>query len=183
VAASGGYYIVAPCVAIVAQPSTLTGSIGVVAGKLAIERLLEKAGVGTTIVQRGPHAAMNSMRRRYDDAGRAKLRGELEGVYQQFVGKVADGRKMERAAVDAIAQGRVWIGAHARERGLVDQLGSLTQAIAEAERRAGRSLRVVDARPRPRAGGLIEILRQGPGVLARVVGERVELSGEVPEVR
>jgi protease-4 len=184
VAASGGYYVVAPCAAIVAQPSTLTGSIGVVAGKLALERLLERAGVGSAIVSRGQHAGMGSIRRRYDDGGRAKLREELEGVYAQFVGRVADGRKMDRARVDAIAQGRVWTGEAAKERGLVDQLGDLAGAVAEAERRAGRTLRVVDAHPRPRGGGLADLLRNGPGVLARLWSrERAWLDADVPEIR
>ncbi|MBI5480272.1 MAG: signal peptide peptidase SppA [Deltaproteobacteria bacterium] len=158
VAASGGYYVVAPCHWIVAQPSTLTGSIGVIGGKLVVERLLERLGIGTELLARGQAAAMASARRRYDEAGREKLRAEIVGMYAQFVAKVMAGRHLDEARTDAAARGRVWTGADARERGLVDQLGGLADAIAEAERRArrrpGEEFRVVDHAPKREGGPL-----------------------------
>ncbi len=138
VAASGGYYLAAACSAIVAQPSTLTGSIGVVTGKFSLERLLARFAVGTALVTRGRAAAMNSFRRSYDDEERARLRAEMMGVYHQFVGRVAAGRKLPVEEVERIAQGRVWLGADAHARKLVDRLGGLADAVADAEARARR---------------------------------------------
>ncbi|MSP62734.1 MAG: signal peptide peptidase SppA [Myxococcales bacterium] len=162
VAASGGYYIVAPCALIVAQPSTLTGSIGVVAGKLSLERLLARLGVGTTVLTRGRAAAMGSFRRGFDEEERSRLRAEIAGVYGQFVDKVAAGRKLGREAVDAVGQGRVWLGEAAATRGLVDRTGSLADAIAVAEERARRRPRerfvTRDAAPRPRRTSLLRSL-------------------------
>ena len=169
-AASGGYYIVAPCAHIVAQPTTLTGSIGVVGGKFSVERLLERLGVGTEILTRGRAAAMTTIRRRFDDAGRARLKSEIASTYQQFVKKVAEGRKLEEPAVDAVARGRVWLGRDAHPRKLVDKLGGLRDAIAEARVRAKVKkrgpLQVVDVHPSPKrqGGGLISMLGGANGV-------------------
>lgn len=191
-AASGGYYIAAPCAWIVAQPATLTGSIGVIAGKLSIERLLERLSIGTAVLTRGKAAAMGSLRRGYDPTERERLRGEIAGVYRQFVEKVAAGRKLTVAKVDEVGQGRVWTGEAAAKRGLVDQIGGVGDAIRAAEerarRKAGERFDVVDVIPRAKAGGLLRSLLRfdlAPELASlKALGrERVLLyADEVPEI-
>lgn len=137
VAASGGYYLALAARWIVAAPSTLTGSIGVFAGKLSIGRLLDRLGVGTAVLRRGRVAAMMSTRRPFDDVERGRLRAQVEATYRQFLARVAAGRKLSDPGLDELARGRVWTGSQAKERGLIDELGGLAEAIATAKRQAG----------------------------------------------
>lgn len=132
VAASGGYYISTGADRIIAQPNTLTGSIGVVGGKLALGGLLKSVGVDTYAVGKGKHAGMWSPMTPWTTDERAMILTMMEDVYKVFVGHVATGRKKTYDEIHAIAQGRVWTGADARERGLVDQLGGLEDALAAA---------------------------------------------------
>jgi protease-4 len=120
VAASGGYYLACAATRIVAQPLTVTGSIGVVGGKFELSRLYRRLGVGVTTLVRGDAAAMSSPAHPYSDDEIRRLRGEIDALYQQFVDKVAAGRKLERERAEAAAQGRVWTGMDAHDRGLVD---------------------------------------------------------------
>jgi protease IV len=136
VAASGGYYIAAPAHAIFAQPGTLTGSIGVVTGKFVVQGGLEKLGVSTATVSDGRSAEIYSPFRTFNDAERTKLEEQMRSVYDLFVKRVAEGRQQTTAAIDAVAQGRVWTGHRARELGLVDKLGGLDDAIRAAIERA-----------------------------------------------
>jgi protease-4 len=136
VAASGGYYIALPAHAIVAQPGTLTGSIGVVTGKYVVAGTLEKLGVGTGVVSEGKFAEIDSPFRPFTPAERARVEEQMRATYDLFVGKVASARGMTPAKIDAIAQGRVWTGHQAREIGLVDALGGLQDAIGLAKQRA-----------------------------------------------
>lgn len=132
-AASGGYYVSCGADWIVAEPNTLTGSIGVFGGKMNTSGLWEKLGVTTHTWQRGQLAGIFSPVRSFNDAERAKFRQFLEGFYQIFLSRVAEGRKMEVAQVHTVAQGRVWTGAQAKEHGLVDELGGLEVALAKAK--------------------------------------------------
>ncbi len=136
VAASGGYYIAVPAHAIVAEPGTLTGSIGVVTGKFVVAGALEKLGIGTGVVTDGAMADLNSPFREFTPAERAKVETEMQTTYADFVAKVAQARGSTPQKIDAIAQGRVWTGRQARELGLVDAIGGLTDAIALAKARA-----------------------------------------------
>lgn len=136
VAASGGYYVAAGADAIFAEPGTLTGSIGVFAGKVDLSELLAKLGITTQSFTRGERANLLSPTQPWTDGERARVEKMVEGFYESFLQRVAIGRKMSRDEVDAVAQGRVWTGAQAHERGLVDELGGLEQALAEARRRA-----------------------------------------------
>jgi protease-4 len=136
-AGSGGYYIACPADVIVAQPATITGSIGVLGGKAVLTGLLERIGLTTGAVERGGNARMFSARRGFTDAERERLAAMLDRIYADFVQKVADGRSMSFAAVDAVARGRIWTGADAVGNGLVDQLGGLRDAAAIARERAG----------------------------------------------
>jgi protease-4 len=137
VAASGGYFIAMAADAIVAQPGTLTGSIGVLSGKPDLSRLLERAGVRPDTVSEGAHAGMFSLTRRFSDEEWARINTWLDRIYDDFTGKVADGRGMTRERVHEVARGRVWTGADAVAIGLVDQLGGLADAAALARSKAG----------------------------------------------
>jgi protease-4 len=136
-AASGGYYIAMPAHAIVAQPSTLTGSIGVFGGKFVTGGLYEKLGAGIGSTSSGRHAEMNSPARRYTPDEEAMLREQLQAFYDRFVEAAAASRGRTAADLDRVAQGRVWTGRQALDHGLVDDLGGLDRAIALAKERAG----------------------------------------------
>lgn len=137
VAASGGYYIAMPAHHIIASPATLTGSIGVIGGKINLKGLYEKIGIRKERVTRGKHADMGTDYGPYSPELKKKIRKEMEAVYRIFVEKAARARKREVAELDKSAQGRVWTGEQARQRGLVDELGNLMDAIDRAKERAG----------------------------------------------
>ena len=133
VAASGGYYVSMSADAIVANPGTITGSIGVLTGKLVARELKDRLGVGSDSVRTNPNADAWSINQPFTDAQHAQVEAEADLFYTDFVERVAQGRKMTVEAVDAIARGRVWTGADALEHGLVDELGGLRTAIARAK--------------------------------------------------
>jgi protease IV len=137
VAASGGYYVSMAASVIVAEPGTITGSIGVFAGKVVMTGLLDRLGLDTDAVARGRHARILSTRRGFDEGEWRALEAWLDHIYADFVAKVAAGRRLPVEQVDAVARGRVWTGADALERGLVDELGGLERAAAAARQRAG----------------------------------------------
>ncbi|HTP15966.1 MAG TPA: signal peptide peptidase SppA, partial [Streptosporangiaceae bacterium] len=137
VAASGGYFISMAADAIVAQPGTVTGSIGVLTGKPVLAELLGKAGITADSITKGEHAAMFSAMAPFSQDEWALVNGWLDHIYADFTGKVAAGRGLPAERVDELARGRVWTGADALERELVDELGGLEQAAAIARRRAG----------------------------------------------
>jgi protease-4 len=135
-AASGGYYIAMPAQVIVAQPSTLTGSIGIFGGKFVTGGLYEKLGAKIDSTSIGTNAEMNSTARPFNASERKKLEEQLQAFYDQFVEKVAESRHSTPEKIDAIAQGRVWTGRQAKQNGLVDELGGLDRAVAIAKQRA-----------------------------------------------
>jgi protease-4 len=137
VAASGGYYVAAGAHAIVAQPTTLTGSIGVVAGHLVLAPLLEKLGIVTELVKRGARADMLSASRALDDGEREAMTREIEGYYVDFVNVVARGRRRPPEEIEKLARGRVYSGKDAQQVGLVDRLGGLDVAIEAVRERLG----------------------------------------------
>ena len=137
VAASGGYFISMAADAIVAQPGTITGSIGVLSGKPVVSELLGRIGVTTDSVIEGAHAAMFSTSRPFSEDEWALVNNWLDHIYADFTGKVAAGRGLSAERVHELARGRVWTGADARERGLVDEIGGLDRAAAIARSRAG----------------------------------------------
>ena len=136
-AASGGYYISMPAQVIVAQPATLTGSIGIFGGKIVIGDTLAKIGVTTATVQSGRNASLFSPFVPFTPEQRAKVMEYMDVFYDAFVEKAAVSRRTTPAEIDALAQGRVWTGRQARDRGLVDELGGLDTAVAIAKQRAG----------------------------------------------
>jgi protease-4 len=153
VAASGGYYIGVAGNPVVAEGGTITGSIGVLAGKALLRGLYDQLGVTKQVVMRGRHAALHSDYVPLDSEERQRLQTEAELFYADFVDKVASGRQLSAAAVTAVAEGRVWTGRQAHARGLVDQLGGIERALDEAKTLAGFAadqLVAVERYPRPR---------------------------------
>lgn len=166
-AASGGYYVATPGQTIVAQPGTLTGSIGIYTGKFAIGGTLEKLGARMDGVSEGRFADMNSPVRPFTDEERARIQEQIQAFYDHFVGLVAESRKLSREQVEQVAQGRVWTGRQAKERGLVDELGGFTRALAIAKEHAkidkDADVELVTFPPRP---GFYESLRRPFGAAA-----------------
>jgi len=135
-AASGGYYIAMPTEAIVAQPGTLTGSIGIFGGKMVIGGTLDKLGVTTEAVVSGANAGIYSPFAPFTPAQREKVASFMDDFYKNFLTKVAESRKSTPEAIHAVAQGRVWTGRQALDHGLVDALGGLDAAVALAKEKA-----------------------------------------------
>lgn len=136
VAASGGYYVLAPADHVVASPFTLTGSIGVLVGKPVLRELNERIGRKPETIGR-ELALFTSMNRPFSDAERDWAVRLMDEVYARFVARVAAGRKLSPERVDELGRGRIWSGADAHERGLVDELGDIHTAFAAARRLAG----------------------------------------------
>jgi protease-4 len=138
-AASGGYYAGVGGPRILADPATATGSIGIFAGKFVVRDLLAKLGVDQVITGRGEHAAFFSSARPWTDEELRLIAERLGSLYEQFLAAVAEGRKRSRDEVHAVAQGQVWLGTEALERGLVDELGGVREALRELNGRLGRA--------------------------------------------
>jgi protease-4 len=135
-AASGGYYIALPAEVIVAQPSTLTGSIGIFGGKIVTGGVYEKLGANIGSTSIGRNAEIDSPARPFNAEELKKLQEQLQAFYDQFVEKVAASRHTSPEKIDQVAQGRVWTGRQAKQNGLVDVLGGLDAAVAIAKQRA-----------------------------------------------
>ena len=170
-AASGGYYVAVAADRIVAAPGTLTGSIGVVGGKIAIGKALEKYGVHTDVVSKGKNAGWLSMQTPFTDDERKVFLATMKDVYRLFTSKVAAGRKLDMEKLATLAEGRVFTGRQAKELGLVDRLGTLEDAVDEAKKLAGIGADEVIERvllPEPR--GLFDDLFGMAGAAAPVAG-------------
>ncbi len=135
VAASGGYYVAAGADAVVAQPLTITGSIGVVSARLVTEPLMAKFGVKIDTVRMAPHADMFQRPGKLAAVEDAIVDREIDSFYKTFVGIVARGRGRQVDEIEPLARGRVWSGKDAAERGLVDRLGGLDTALEEVRQR------------------------------------------------
>ena len=179
-AASGGYLAAAGADVIVAEPTTLTGSIGVFVLKPELSGLLAKLGIARVSFARGELSELTALGKPWTEKERAAVRRQVDAFYALFVGRVAEGRKLPREMVEAVAGGRVWTGRQAAERGLVDRLGSLDDAVALAAERARLTradVQVRRAEPAPR-GGLLR------GAIARATRSPVERALDaLPELR
>ena len=201
VAASGGYFVSMAADRIVAEPGTLTASIGVLAGKFVTTGFWNKLGITSDAVQRGRHATYFSGDQKYTPEERVLFQQWLERIYKDFVGKVAQGRGKTYDEIHAIAQGRVWSGQDALDLGLVDELGGLPTALRRALELAKLD---PDARaqivPMPEPGGILDHFFESgdtavglAGLRARIrrliedgpypVGERVLSLPYVPVIR
>ncbi|HEY0350266.1 MAG TPA: signal peptide peptidase SppA [Pyrinomonadaceae bacterium] len=136
VAASGGYYIACNANRIVAEPSTITGSIGVVGGKPVIKGFYDWIGVSNEYVMRGKNAGMFRETEKFNDSEQAKFREFLNNTYDDFITKVGKGRNKDKDYINSIGQGRVWTGSQGKEKGLVDEYGGLDKAIEVAKQLA-----------------------------------------------
>jgi protease-4 len=194
VAASGGYYIAMNGDAIVAEPGTITGSIGVFSGKFNLRGLYDKIGLTKEIVARGRNATIFSDYQPWSAEEKARMRSLMTSFYADFIAKAASGRKKTVEEIDRVAQGRVWTGAEALKVGLVDRLGGLEVALAVARERAkigkDEELNLVVL---PERKGFFELLmeRQEEGVgerllpseLRAMAGWAARFSGQGPIAR
>jgi protease IV len=135
-AASGGYWISMSAQKIYAQPETITGSIGIISGKFVLKGLYDKLGINKEIVKTSEFAGMYSDYQPFSDREKQKIMADMQGIYNEFLKKVANNRKLTVAEVDKIARGRVWSGQAALGLRLVDGLGGLNEALAEAKKLA-----------------------------------------------
>ncbi|HEY8376338.1 MAG TPA: signal peptide peptidase SppA, partial [Nannocystis sp.] len=181
VAASGGYYISCGATKIFALANTLTGSIGVIGGKLAFGGALERLGVQAFPIAPGKRAAMWSAFAPWTADERQSVLHMMEEIYRVFVSRVAAGRDKTTEEVHAVAQGRVWTGAAALERGLVDELGGLYAALAEARKLTGIGPEVALEvyPPEPTLKDILEGMSEGPTLLRAALdgGQLAELAG------
>lgn len=194
-AASGGYWVATHADKIVAEPGTITGSIGVFGGKLDLSRLWGRIGVAWDSVSEGANARMWSMNKPFSEGEKARFEAMLGGIYDAFIARVAEGRKMTKEQAEAVAEGRVWTGAQAKEKGLVDELGGLDRAIGLAKVAAGldpaRHVPVLQFPPRKSALELfvsmaiegdeaaVWPLEISAGDVARAVAAEAGLSGDI----
>jgi len=172
VAASGGYYIAVPATRIFANPGTITGSIGVIMEFANVEELLGKIGLRSEVVNSGPHKDIGSPTRPMTASDREILQGMIDDVYDQFTHQVSVSRKLPLKTVKSLADGRIFSGRQALERGLVDELGNFQDAVDAAGQLAG-----IEGKPR-----LVYPPRNKPGMLDYLVEESVsrfarEISG------
>jgi len=140
VAASGGYYIAMGSDRIFAEPGTITGSIGVVGGKIALQGLMQKAGITTSVISRGDNSGSMSTLTGFSVSERRSMTRILEEIYRQFTQKAATGRNMDYDKLESLAQGRIYTGRMALENGLIDELGTLEDAIKHAKSIAGMAV-------------------------------------------
>ncbi|MFM8635445.1 MAG: signal peptide peptidase SppA, partial [Planctomycetia bacterium] len=136
-AASGGYYVAVAADRIVAAPGTLTGSIGVVGGKIAVGKALDKVGVHTDVVSKGRNAGWLSMQSPFTEHEREAFLSTMKDIYRLFTSKVAEGRSLDTEKLGKLAEGRIFTGRMAKDLGLVDRLGTLDDAVDEARTLAG----------------------------------------------
>ena len=207
VAASGGYYVAACADAVVAQPNTVTGSIGVVSARLVTESLLDRIGVTVDTLRLAPHATMLANPGPLDDGEAAILEREIDAFYQAFVGVVAKGRGRPADQIEGLARGRVWSGQDAKARGLVDHLGGVETAMDQVKLRLEgrlssaqrdalrpkvfrvRKLQLPPAEPRPATRAAAALLAEVHPSAAALLelsrgGERVLCyAADLPEIR
>jgi protease-4 len=178
-AASGGYWLSAPASAIVAQPATLTGSIGVFGGKIALDNLWKKLGVNWQAISHGQQAGMWSVNTPYNADEKKAIQASLERIYADFITRVSQGRKLSPEQVEKIAQGRVWTGQQALQVGLVDALGGVDKAVTVLREKAqindSQKLELVPfpEQPSPMAQ-LLKFAQRGLGRNAQITSARVE---------
>jgi protease-4 len=187
IAASGGYYISMAAKKIYAEPGTITGSIGVVGGKFAVRGLYDKLGIKTEVIARGANSGIFASPDVFTASEKSRFKALMKDVYDIFVNKALEGRqnagkKMTRDQLLDLAGGRIWSGRQAKENGLIDELGTLDDAIAAAWKLAGQP---ADKKPEllqlPKSKGLFDSLLDFTGT--SVASPETRLLGELPELR
>lgn len=186
-AASGGYYLAAPADLIIANATTLTGSIGVVFGKIVVDGALDQVGINIEpVAVGGEFATAYSAQTPFSESQRAAIEAMASGIYDDFTGRVAEGRDLPITRVRDIARGRVWTGAQALELGLVDRIGGLHEALEAARELAGIDAgETVRLRRYPRQPTPMEALQQLFGLSAESADTASRLNAlmQLPEVR
>ncbi len=168
VAGSGGYYIAMGADKILAEPATITGSIGVISAKPAMGGLFEKIGITTEVISRGERAGLFSLTETMSPEDRKVMQELLEETYDQFVSKAAEGRKMDRDDLESLAQGRVYTGRMAAENGLIDGVGTLADAVIAAKKAVGLKADAdVEIQTLPEPKTLFEQLFEEPSAASR----------------
>jgi protease-4 len=169
-AASGGYYLAMTGDPIVAEPGTLTGSIGIIFGKLNLKGFYDKLGIYKEVIPRGQFSRMDSDYGPYSPQERERVRALMNDFYQDFIQKVGTARKMTPEEVDRLAQGRVWTGEQAQQNGLVDEIGGFSRALELLKEKAGIAASAhVELVEFPRRKSLWEL------VLSRAEGDEARL--------
>jgi protease-4 len=186
VAASGGYYISMATQKIYAEPGTLTGSIGVVGGKIVTGGLTEWLGMKTDVISRGANSGLESSQKPWNDSERAVMTRLMQDVYDQFLDKTVQGRKkagvdMDKEKLLTLAGGRVWTGRQAKANGLVDELGTLDDAVAAAKKLAGQEDKELELLTLPRPRSFIEKLADAGGD-AKMPAIGIDPLADVPAV-
>jgi len=183
-AASGGYYVAMGADQIIAARETLTGSIGVVGGKPVVAGLYEKLGLKTEVITRGENAGIYSATEPFSGEQRKLLQRMMHETYRQFVSKAAKGRGMEYTQLEKLAQGRVYSGRAAAKLGLIDRIGTLEDAIAEAKKTAGlKDSEKCEVIVLPRPKSLFEQLFGDPATQTRISSPlSAELNGLLKEI-
>lgn len=188
VAASGGYYIAMGTKKVYAQPGTLTGSIGVVGGKLALGGLYDKVGLKTETLSRGKNSGILSSTNPFTDSEKKAMELLMKEVYDQFLDKVqenraANGHKFNRKQLIDLAEGRIWTGSQALERGLVDTLGGLDDAIADAKVMGGLAKDAdVDYLILPKPRSFLDTLAEGGSPLSTLSSKELSVLANLPEI-
>ncbi|MEA3475107.1 MAG: signal peptide peptidase SppA [Candidatus Cloacimonadota bacterium] len=182
VAGSGGYYIACKADKIVAEPSTVTGSIGVIGMSVNLERLYEKIHINIETVKKGKHADLGATSRKMTEEETEMINNAIESFYWDFVDKVAEGRGMTREEIHEIAQGRIWTGRQAKERGLVDELGGMDKGIIMLKKLAkiDKDVEVV-LYPKAKPGFTISLDADLPGMKTEVLPEEIKNTIKVIE--
>jgi protease IV len=180
-AASGGYFISMTGDPIVAYPNTLTGSIGVIYARMSLHELYDKIGVNKQILKRGKYADLDSDYAALTDDQRQKIAGQIDAFYKGFVSRVADGRKKTFDQIEPLAQGRVWLGAQAKQNGLVDELGGLDKAVELVRQRAhiaaGDRITLV---PYPGKRSIFDVLFGHPDDAGALESKLEQVFGKLP---
>ena len=188
VAASGGYYISMGAKKVYAQPGTLTGSIGVVGGKLALGGFYDKLGLKTETLSRGKNAGLLSSTNPFSPSEKKAMEALMQEVYDQFLDKVQEnrasvGKKFNRKQLIDLAEGRIWTGSQALERGLIDALGSLDDAIADAKVMGGLAKDAdVDYLILPKPRSIMDTLMENGSPLGSLSSRELSLLARMPEV-
>jgi protease-4 len=173
VAASGGYYICMGADRIFAQAGTLTGSIGVIGGKIAVGNSFQKLGITTDVVSRGKNSGVFSILTPFTPAEKDVLWKMMREIYRQFTSKAAESRKMELKDLQALAEGKIYTGKQAEQIGLVDDVGTLHDAITAAKKAAGLAEdQKVDLLILPETKSLFEELFSG-----QIIDTRIQING------
>merc|ERR1712176_1179796 len=172
VAASGGYYMSMACDKIVAEPLTLTGSIGVVTGKFNLEELNEKIGYNTEAISKGKFAELNTSSRAFEDFEEDYFKAGAQKAYESFRDKAAFSRNMSKESMEEVAQGRVWTGQDAHERGLVDHIGGFDTALEVCKEMAkipeGDAVRFMEVKSTKNGSPVLELLRNSTTVFSKL---------------